>query len=90
MRVEVGKYIVVDDEICHGKPTFKGTRVLVSDVIELLAAGLSIEEIIRDYYPSLNEDMIKEMESLLAKVKDYEGKLLIIKDGALEIIEDRS
>jgi hypothetical protein len=30
------------------------------------------------------------MESLLAKVKDYEGKLLIIKDGALEIIEDRS
>jgi uncharacterized protein (DUF433 family) len=90
MRVEVGKYIVVDDEICHGKPTFKGTRVLVSDVIELLAAGLSIEEIIRDYYPSLNEDMIKEMESLLAKVKDYEGKLLIIKDEALEIIEDRS
>ena len=90
MRVEVSKYIVVDDEICHGKPTFKGTRVLVSDVIELLAAGLSIEEIIRDYYPSLNEDMIKEMESLLAKVKDYEGKLLIIKDEALEIIEDRS
>jgi len=34
--------------------------------------------------------MIKEMEKLLAKVKDYEGKLLIIKDGALKIIEDRS
>jgi uncharacterized protein (DUF433 family) len=38
MRVEVGKYIVVDDEICHRKTTFKGTKVLVSDVIELLAA----------------------------------------------------
>jgi uncharacterized protein (DUF433 family) len=68
MRVEVSKYIVVDDEICHGKPTFKGTRVLVSDVIELLAAGLSIKEIIRDYYPSLNEDMIKEALDWAAKI----------------------
>lgn len=68
MRFEVGKYIVVDDEICHGKPTFKGTRVLVSDVIELLAAGISIEEIIRDYYPSLSEDMIREALDWAAKI----------------------
>jgi uncharacterized protein (DUF433 family) len=68
MRVDIGKYIVVDDEICHGKPTFKGTRVLVSDVIELLATDLSIEEIIRDYYPSLNEDMIKEALGWAAKI----------------------
>jgi len=39
---------------------FKGTGVLVSDVIELLGAGVSIEEIVRDYYPSLNEEMIRE------------------------------
>ncbi|AJB42609.1 hypothetical protein TCARB_1567 [Thermofilum adornatum 1505] len=39
---------------------FKGTRVLVSDVVELLGAGVSIEEIVRDYYPSLNEEMIRE------------------------------
>jgi uncharacterized protein (DUF433 family) len=68
MRVEVSKYIVVDDEICHGKPTFKGTRILVSDVIELLASGLSIEKIIRDYYPSLNEDMVKEALIWAAKI----------------------
>jgi len=54
------RYIVVDDEVCHGKPVFKGTRILVSDVIELLGAGVSIEEIIKDYYPSLNEEMIRE------------------------------
>jgi len=68
MRVEVSKYIVVDDEICHGKPTFKGTRILVSDVIELLAAGLSIKAIIRDYYPSLNEDMVNEALICAAKI----------------------
>jgi uncharacterized protein (DUF433 family) len=46
MRLEIGRYIVIDDEVCHGKPVFKGTRILVSDVFELLGAGVSIEEII--------------------------------------------
>lgn len=68
MRVEFGKYIVADDEICHGKPTFKNTRIMVSDVIELLAAGLSIEEIIREYYPSLDEEMIKEALNWATKI----------------------
>jgi uncharacterized protein (DUF433 family) len=45
-------YIVVDDEVCHGKPVFKGTRVLVSDVVELLGAGVSIEEIIGTIIPA--------------------------------------
>jgi uncharacterized protein (DUF433 family) len=53
------KYIISDPEICHGKPVFKGTRVLVSDILELLAAGKDVEEILRDY-PQLNEDMVKE------------------------------
>ncbi len=60
MRLEIGRYIVVDDGVCHGKPVFKGTRILVNDVIELLGAGVSIEEIIKEYYPSLNEEMIRE------------------------------
>jgi len=47
--------------VCHGKPVFKGTRILVSDVIELLGAGVSIEEIIRNYYPSLNDKMSGEV-----------------------------
>jgi len=68
MRAEVGRYIVIDDEICHGKPTFKGTRILVSDVVELLAAGVTVDEVIRDYYPSLNEDIVKEALDWAAKI----------------------
>jgi len=60
MRIEINNYIVVDSEICGGTPTFKGTRVIVSDVIELIAAGVSTEEILRDYYPSLNKRMIEK------------------------------
>uniref|UniRef100_A0A7C1CEC8 DUF433 domain-containing protein n=1 Tax=Thermofilum adornatum TaxID=1365176 RepID=A0A7C1CEC8_9CREN len=68
MRLEIGRYIVVDDEVCHGKPVFKGSRVLVSDVVELLGAGVSIEEIIGDYYPSLNEEMIREAEGYYKEI----------------------
>ena len=39
-------YIVSDSEICEGSLTFKGTRILIGQVIELLGAGVTIEEII--------------------------------------------
>ena len=41
-------------------------------------------------HPPKAEKLIKEMESLLAKLNDFGGKLLIIKDETVEIIEDRS
>ena len=77
MRLEIGKYIVVDDEICRGKPTFRGTRILVSDVLELLGAGVSVEEIIRDYYPSLSEDMVKEALKWAAEI--VRGERYVVK-----------
>lgn len=48
-RVELGKYVVVDPEICHGKPTFKGTRVFVADVLDQVAEGMSWDEILSDW-----------------------------------------
>ena len=45
--------------------------------------------IILHIHPPKAEKLFKEIESLLAKIKDYEGKLIIIRDGALEIIEDK-
>lgn len=36
-RVEFGKYIVADPEVCHGQLTFKGTRVLVKDILQMVA-----------------------------------------------------
>lgn len=42
-------YISVDPDVCHGKPCFKGTRVMVSDILELLEAGVSPREIRSDF-----------------------------------------
>ena len=59
MKVKLGKQIVADSDICHGKPTFAGTRILVSDIIELVAEGYSSKEIISQF-PSLKKEMIQE------------------------------
>lgn len=61
------RWIVADPEICHGEPIFKGTRVLVSDVLELLAAGESFESILEEY-PSLTKDMIREALEYSARI----------------------
>jgi uncharacterized protein (DUF433 family) len=50
-------HIIVDPGICHGVPCLRGTRVMVSVVLDNLAAGRTVEEILRDY-PSLRADAI--------------------------------
>lgn len=51
-------HITVDPAVCHGKACIKGTRIMVSVVLDNLAAGLTPEEIIRSY-ASLNEQDIR-------------------------------
>ena len=58
MRVQINEYIVADTDICHGKPTFKGTRVMVWQVLEMLQDGASFQEII-EAFPSLTSEHIK-------------------------------
>ena len=50
--------ITIDPEVVHGRPAIRGTRMRVADVLGLLAAGASEEEILRDY-PYLTGDDVK-------------------------------
>jgi uncharacterized protein (DUF433 family) len=50
-------YITVDPAVCHGKACMKGTRIMVSVVLDNLAAGLTDDEIIQSY-PSLSREAI--------------------------------
>ena len=68
MRIEINDYIVVDGEIRGGTPTFKGTRVMVWQVLELLGAGVSIDKIIQDYFPSLTKPAIFSVMTYASKL----------------------
>lgn len=46
---DIRQYISVDREVCHGKPCFKGTRIMVASVLELLEAGQTTEQILQAY-----------------------------------------
>ena len=51
-------HITVNPSICHGKACIKGTRIMVSIVLDNLATGLSADEIISSY-PSLTKESIQ-------------------------------
>jgi uncharacterized protein (DUF433 family) len=55
-----GRYIVSDPDICHGKPTFRGTRILVADVLEQVGEGLAWETIIEEWRGSITKEAIAE------------------------------
>ena len=43
--------VAIDQQVCHGKPCNTGTRIMVSVVLDNLAAGLSHDEIVRECPP---------------------------------------
>ncbi|MFN3491950.1 MAG: DUF433 domain-containing protein [Anaerolineales bacterium] len=63
----MGRFIVTDSEICHGKPTFRGTRVLVSDVLEQVASGMAWETIIEEWNNNVSKEAIQEAVQLASQ-----------------------
>ncbi len=63
----IGRYVVIDPEICHGKPTFRGTRILVSHVLEQVAEGLAWETIIQEWRGDITKEAIAEAVRLASQ-----------------------
>jgi len=76
MRIEINDYIVIDSEICHGKPTFRGTRVMVWQVLEMLEADVSVKEIIEDF-PSLTKEHIKAALHYAASITKSKDNVVV-------------
>ena len=49
--------IAIDAAICHGKPCIRGTRIMVSVVLDYLTAGEPVEELLRQYPQLAAEDV---------------------------------
>jgi uncharacterized protein (DUF433 family) len=54
--------ITLDPSICHGKPTVRGLRYPVDSLLELLASGMTIEEIIEDHPDLERDDLLAALE----------------------------
>jgi uncharacterized protein (DUF433 family) len=54
---EIAHRISSDPEICGGRPCIVGTRIRVSDILDLLAAGESRSNILADYAQLKDEDI---------------------------------
>ena len=68
---EITNRITIDPKICHGKPTIRGLRYPVENILELLASGMTIDDLLEDY-PDL------EREDFLACLT-YASKLVQVK-----------
>ncbi len=83
----IGRYIVTDPNICHGKPTFRGTRLFVADVLEQVANGMVWESIIEDWHGSITKEAIAEAiqlasQAFLEHVDEYSLESLIEYNGS--------
>ncbi len=54
--------ITKNPEICHGKPTIRGLRYPVDAMLDLLASGMTIDEILLDYPDLEKEDLLACLE----------------------------
>lgn len=77
MRNEINEFIVADSEICHGQLTFKDTRIMVWQILSLLGAGITPEEIIRDYFPQLSKEAILSAVEYASKLFEEEKYVTI-------------
>ena len=55
------RYIVADPNICHGKPTFRSTCIMVADVLEQVESGMAYEAIIEEWRGTWTRDAIAEV-----------------------------
>jgi uncharacterized protein (DUF433 family) len=67
--------ITIDPDICHGKPCIRGLRYPVENVLEWLAGGMAIDEILADYEDLTREDILAALAfaAQMAHVKRIES-----------------
>ena len=72
--------ISVDPQVCHGKACIKGTRIMVSVILDNLAAGESPERILTSY-PTLEKE---DIEAALLYAAEMARERIVVLPGATE------
>ena len=74
MQEALLKRITIDPEVCHGKPTIRGMRYAVDSILEYLAGGDSIEDVLDEFTDLEREDILAcfAYASASMKLKDIQ------------------
>ena len=54
--------ITSDPALCHGQPVIRGLRYTVESVLELLAGGMTVDEVLADYPDLERDDILAALE----------------------------
>ncbi len=73
-RYTMNSIITLDPNVCHGKPCIRGLRYPVENVLEWLAGGMTVEEILSDYEDLTRDDILAVLSyaARLAHVNRFE------------------
>lgn len=58
MKADLLERITIKSDVCHGKPTIRGLRYPVENILELLTSGMTIDDILKDYPDLYREDIL--------------------------------
>jgi uncharacterized protein (DUF433 family) len=75
-RVQLGRYIVADPKICHGQPTYKGTRIMAWIVLEQIERGMTWDQIQQEWEGRVSHPAIAEtlaLSHLIRKGEPFQG-----------------
>ena len=67
----MNQYIQVDYQICAGKPVIRGTRIMVKNILGMVAGGYTIDQIVAAY-PELTADEVRGTLEYAAEIIDEE------------------
>jgi len=67
----MNEYIAVDPAICGGKPTIRGTRIMVKNILGMMAGGYTMDRIL-EAYPELTNEAVQAALEYEASIIDEE------------------
>jgi uncharacterized protein (DUF433 family) len=75
-RIEIGHHLAIDPRVCGGRLVFKGTRILVYDVLEMIHVGMTPQKVAREYRGLITPAAVSEAVSLVRRglVREIEKK----------------
>jgi uncharacterized protein (DUF433 family) len=69
--------VLVDPEVCAGKPFIRGTRIYIAIILDALAQGLTPDEVI-EHYPVLEVDDVRAAVAFASHLADQNGGLAMV------------